>query len=688
MSAPSSFDTLHTALEEAADRHEFAGVVAVRRGAEHMFEGAYGPASRRWPVPVELHTRFDTASVTKAFTAVAVLQQVEAGRLGLDQPTHELVDLAGTQIPVEVTIGHLLTHTSGIADDADEEAVEDYAGLWVDNDCYSVTETVDFLPQFVHKVPNFAPGEGCRYCIAGYLLAGLALEKVTGQGYREYVVEHVFGPATMRTAGFFDRRDPAHDVAEGWDPVRDADGRLITWRQNIFSYPPIGSPDGGNLRAAVRGADRRVAEDVLPPGDEPPVGVAHRVPALRDVVRRVPPVEEPRGAHRGRPEHVLDDVLAVALPGHLLQGKAGQQVPDVAVPAALAGREVGGLVHELRQEVDGLGHRVAGLVDPQRCVVLAGLLVGVVGDPRGVGQQVADGDLDRDLRAGKVDQLVDGLVEAQAAGLAPLQHGDRRERLGDRGGVEAGVQLHAHRPAARRRAVRGFEHVLRSTTDRHHAGELVAVGGFLERGVQGVERARCGHGPTLAAGGGLTRGNMSAMAMREIRVVGDPVLRTRFEPITERDSRVRSLVEDLLETVDAEGRPGGEPDRREPARIRLEHRRRAGLRAQPAAGRDVGRGVPGRRRGLPVSPRSVVPDQAGLVRAGGGGGPGRQGGRRRGNRADGACPAARVRPPGRDALPRPPRAVRAQEGDARDARAAHRELIRPPTAVRAGAPRA
>src|SRR5674476_1231267 len=66
MSAPSSFDTLHTALEEAADRDEFAGVVVVRRGAEHMFEGAYGPASRRWPVPVELHTRFDTASVTKA----------------------------------------------------------------------------------------------------------------------------------------------------------------------------------------------------------------------------------------------------------------------------------------------------------------------------------------------------------------------------------------------------------------------------------------------------------------------------------------------------------------------------------------------------------------------------------------------------------------------------------------------
>ena len=102
----------------------------------------------------------------------------------------------------------------------------------------------------MHKAPNFAPGEGCRYCNVGYVLAGLALEKVTGQGYREHVVEHVFGPAAMRTAGFFDRRDPAPDVAEGWDPVRDADGRLVTWRQNIFSYPPIGSPDGGAQVAA------------------------------------------------------------------------------------------------------------------------------------------------------------------------------------------------------------------------------------------------------------------------------------------------------------------------------------------------------------------------------------------------------------------------------------------------------
>ena len=71
------------------------------------------------------------------------------------------------------------------------------------------------------------------------MLAGLALERVVGESYRTYVTREVFERAGMTGAGFFDRRDCVPGVAEGWDLV---DG---TWRSNIFSYPPIGSPDGG-----------------------------------------------------------------------------------------------------------------------------------------------------------------------------------------------------------------------------------------------------------------------------------------------------------------------------------------------------------------------------------------------------------------------------------------------------------
>lgn len=232
-------------LHDAAAHSGFSGALCLVRGGEVLAQGAWGMASRRWEVPVALDTRFDVASVTKLFTAVAVLQQVDAGTLALDSLISRYVDLEGTRIAPEITIGQLLTHTSGIGDDADEEAGESYEDLWVDRPTYSVTKTADFLPQFVHKEPNFAPGTGCRYCNCGYVLAGLALEAVTGKSYRDYVREHVFAAAGMQDSGFFSMQEAAPNVAEGWDPVRDEAGRITSWRQNIFSYPPIGSPDGG-----------------------------------------------------------------------------------------------------------------------------------------------------------------------------------------------------------------------------------------------------------------------------------------------------------------------------------------------------------------------------------------------------------------------------------------------------------
>src|SRR4029077_14294670 len=98
-----------------------------------------------------------------------------------------LVDLAGTAISPEVTVRHLLTHTSGIADDADEEAGASYEALGVDRPVYAVTRTRDFLPQFADKPANFAPGKGCRYCNVGYVLVGLAIEEITGTDYRDHV---------------------------------------------------------------------------------------------------------------------------------------------------------------------------------------------------------------------------------------------------------------------------------------------------------------------------------------------------------------------------------------------------------------------------------------------------------------------------------------------------------------------
>lgn len=228
-----------TGIDAFIDDHDFAGTVLIKKGNATIFESATGLATQRWSIPNTIDTRFDCASITKLFTSVAVLQLVGRGELDLETSIHHYVDLEGTTIGTDVTLLHLLTHTSGIADDADEEAGEDYAALWVDKPNYSVMQTVDFLPQFAHKEPLDAPGVDCRYCNVGYILAGLAIEKVAGVSYRQYVFDEVFTKAGMLDSGFYDRRDAAPRVAEGWDQV---DG---TWVSNIYSYPPIGSPDGG-----------------------------------------------------------------------------------------------------------------------------------------------------------------------------------------------------------------------------------------------------------------------------------------------------------------------------------------------------------------------------------------------------------------------------------------------------------
>ncbi|QCR18351.1 serine hydrolase domain-containing protein [Agrococcus sp. SGAir0287] len=239
-------DRIRIAVRTAVEEDDLSGVVRVSIAGELRYEEAFGVASRRWGVPVATSTRFDVASVTKLVTAVAVLQQVDAGVLDLDAPIGDHLDLEGTTIDPAITLRHLLTHTSGIADDADEEAGESYEALWRDRPSYAVTTTRDFLPQFAFKPARVPPGTDCRYCNVGYVLAGLVLEAVTGTAFREHVVEHVLRPAGMERSGFFHMAEAEPDVAEGWEPVRDVeDGPIVGWRQNVYSYPPIGSPDGG-----------------------------------------------------------------------------------------------------------------------------------------------------------------------------------------------------------------------------------------------------------------------------------------------------------------------------------------------------------------------------------------------------------------------------------------------------------
>jgi len=178
----------------------------------------------------------------KAPTAVAVLQLVEGGELDLGASIAGLLDLAGTQVSEDITVEHLLCHTSGLSDWVDEENYTDemWEKMWRETPIYTVRRLEDYLPLFAYDPPLSQPGERYRYCNAGYTLLGLLIEKLTGQGYFSVIEERVLGVAGMRDSGFVALDAEGESLAEGY--FRDSEG---DWKKNIYSTTPEAGPDGG-----------------------------------------------------------------------------------------------------------------------------------------------------------------------------------------------------------------------------------------------------------------------------------------------------------------------------------------------------------------------------------------------------------------------------------------------------------
>ena len=166
----------------------FSGVSLIAKDGKAIFSYCCGEAHKGFKVKNILKTRFDIASVTKLFTAVGILQLIEQKKLRLEDKIFELLLLGdyGNDVKVakDITIYQLLTHTSGMADDANEELGEAYDLLWRNKPNYSVRENKDFLPQFIYKESFFKPGKKCGYNNCAYILLGLVIEKLTDKKSR------------------------------------------------------------------------------------------------------------------------------------------------------------------------------------------------------------------------------------------------------------------------------------------------------------------------------------------------------------------------------------------------------------------------------------------------------------------------------------------------------------------------
>ena len=167
---------------------EPGAAILVAKDGQVIFRRGYGLANVEHQVPITPDTVFRIASMTKQFTAVAILMLMEQGRLSLD-------DCVAKYLPdypegKRITIRHLLRHTSGIWDYIRLEEVR--RGMRRD---VSVDELIDL---FKDKPLMFEPGERKAYCNSGFTLLGVIIEKVSGQPYAEFLQKSIFTPAGMR----------------------------------------------------------------------------------------------------------------------------------------------------------------------------------------------------------------------------------------------------------------------------------------------------------------------------------------------------------------------------------------------------------------------------------------------------------------------------------------------------------
>lgn len=240
-----NLDKIQELFEQYSSYNNFSGLALIKTGDKEIFSYSNGYANKGFKIKNNRHTKFDTASITKLFTSVAIFQFIEKGLLNLDDEILDLLDIGDTSISKKVTIYHLLTHTSGIGDDADEESGENYSDIWIDKPNYSVRELVDFLPQFIHKEPNFEPGYGCRYNNCAFILLGLVIEKLSGKTYHDYIHENIFKKSSMNETFFYSMDEIHENVAEGYVGIKDEHDNVIGFKKNIYSYPPRGASDAG-----------------------------------------------------------------------------------------------------------------------------------------------------------------------------------------------------------------------------------------------------------------------------------------------------------------------------------------------------------------------------------------------------------------------------------------------------------
>ena len=190
--------TIDNLVQESYKPTEPGVAVIVAKDGEMIFRKGQGMANLELGLPIEPDMVFRLGSITKQFTAVAILMLAEQGKLALDDsiskflpnyPTHDYL----------ITIEHLLTHTSGIKS---YTSMPEWPPLWRKD--FTVQELIDF---FKYQPMESAPGKRWAYNNSGYILLGAIIEKVSGQSYEQFLQQNIFEPLGMKQS-YYDHPSP------------------------------------------------------------------------------------------------------------------------------------------------------------------------------------------------------------------------------------------------------------------------------------------------------------------------------------------------------------------------------------------------------------------------------------------------------------------------------------------------
>ncbi len=209
--------------------------VIVTRDGKTVLRKGYGLANLEHKTPLQPDTVLRLGSITKQFTAVAILMLAEQGKLSLDDDiTRHLPDFpAGGD---KVTIAQLLQHTSGIASYTSNPAYEKNMGK-----DYSVAEMID---GFKNSPRDFKPGQHWRYSNSGYFLLGAIIEKASGKPYAQFLAEQVFKPLGMNDTAYEGHERSKATRAQGYS----GDGKTFAPARHLSMTQPYAA---GSLASTV-----------------------------------------------------------------------------------------------------------------------------------------------------------------------------------------------------------------------------------------------------------------------------------------------------------------------------------------------------------------------------------------------------------------------------------------------------